>query len=99
MMPLSEQQALQHVDSEQIYMAWVASRKHVIAHKYGRRWVRSGGKDYLLRLTDAKGNGRSLGARSPKTESIYAEFQAGKTRAAERDKVLREKLVLQSRMN
>ena len=56
------------------------------------RWVRSAAKEYLLRVTDAQRNGRSLGPRSPETERIHHEFQAAKLRADEGEKALRERL-------
>ncbi|NNM65704.1 MAG: hypothetical protein HKL99_14065 [Burkholderiales bacterium] len=96
---MSDQQVLQAVDAEQVYHAWLHNRRHVVAHRHGMRWVRSGGGEYLVRLTDSSRNGRSLGARSPETEKIFAEFQAGKERADSRDRALREKLAEIARMN
>lgn len=96
---LSDQQSLQQIDSAQLYEAWIANGRHVLAHQYGMRWMRSAGRDYLLRLSDAKGNGRSLGVRSPETERIFAEFQEGKARADGRSKQLRERMAQQARMN
>lgn len=96
---LSEKQSLQQIDAEQAYEAWMSNRRHVVAHRYGMRWVRSRGHDYLLRLRDATGNGRSLGARSAETERIFAEFQTAKERADTRDKTLSQTLALHARMN
>lgn len=99
MRPLSEQQALHAVDSEQLYEAWLANRRQVLEHRHGMRWVRSGGKEYLVRVTDVQRNGRSLGPRSPETERIFQEFQAAKARADESDKQLRERMAQQIRLN
>ena len=99
MRPLTEQQALHAVDSEQLYEAWLANRRRVLEHRHGMRWVRSGGKEYLVRVTDAQRNGRSLGPRSPETERIFHEFQAAKARADEGEKKLRERMAQQIRLN
>ena len=96
---LTEQQSLQQIDSEQVFAAWIDNRRRILAHRYGMRWVRAGGREYLLRLTDARGNGRSLGPRSEKTQSIFDEFQSAKARAGETGKRLRERLDLQVRLN
>ena len=42
------------------------------------KWVRAADHEYLVRLRDARGNGKSLVRRSPETERIYAAFTAGK---------------------
>jgi hypothetical protein len=99
MVPLTDQQRLFLVESDQVYRAWeVAIRQHE-QYRYGMRWLRSGGREYLMRVTDARGNGRSLGARSPETEATYAAFQAGKERSHERVTGLSEKLRTQARLN
>lgn len=48
------------------------------------KWVRAGGRDYLVRLRDARGNGKSLGPRSTETERIHAAFATNKQRVDER---------------
>lgn len=62
MKPLSDQQRLFMVDSIQLYEAWQAAAMQVRAHRYGMKWLKSGSAEYLVRLTDAKGNGNSLSA-------------------------------------
>lgn len=99
MYPLTEQQRLFMVESSQLYAAWREALAQVEAHKYGMRWVRRGEQDYLIRLRDAVGNGKSLGPRSEKTEAIHAAFSEGKARSEVRYRGLNEKLKMQARLN
>lgn len=58
------------------YDAWLQASR-VIAD--GRlQWKTSGGHDYLYRIIDSKGNGTSLGPRSPATEAMMESFQNAK---------------------
>lgn len=99
MNPLSDQQRLFLVESDQLYrvfreMVW---RQH--DYRYGMRWKHVNGKDYLVRLTSASGNGRSLGVRSEQTEAIYLSFQQGRAIALDKYSGLKDKLTIQSRLN
>jgi hypothetical protein len=99
MRELSDQQRLFLIESEQILTAWREAYLQKQVHRYGMKWVRSGGRDYLVRLRDAKGNGKSLGPRSPETERIHAAFVANKQRADERFAALSAALKQQARLN
>lgn len=99
MAPLSSQQRLFLVESVQLYEAWHEAFLHVQSHKYGMRWVTSNGAEYLVRLSDSAGNGKSLGRRSPETEAIYAAFSEGKRRSESRYRGLSERLKEQARLN
>jgi hypothetical protein len=50
-------------------------------------------------MTSASGNSKSLGARSPKTEVIFTQFQAGKELTEEKYQGLNAALETQSRLN
>ena len=63
MQPLDQQQQLFMVESDQLYRAWLEALNHARSYRYGMRWVSSKGRQYLLRLRDARGNGKSLGPR------------------------------------
>jgi AcrR family transcriptional regulator len=53
---------------------------------YGVKWKRIAGREYLYEMSDRRGNGRSLGRRSPETEARFEAVQAQKAAAAaERD--------------
>lgn len=84
MTPLSDQQRLFLIESDQLYRAWREVAQQVRQYRFGMRWSRSGGREYLIRLTDRKGYGKSLGPRSPATEQIYQAFVEGRDRAKER---------------
>lgn len=99
MTPLSEQQRLFLVESTQMYAPWIQARQHLDSYKYGMKWVNSKGKEYLYRVHDARGNAKSLGPRSPETESIYQSFMDGRARAKERVKSLDARMLLQARLN
>ena len=99
MYPLSEQQRLFLVESSQVYAAWSEARDQVQNHRYGMKWLKSKGHEYLVRLTDAKGNGKSLGPRSPETESIYHAFVEGKARSKDRYERLNRRIHEQARLN
>lgn len=96
---LQDQQKLFLVESEQLYQAWreVAWRQN--DYKYGMRWKSVNGKDYLVRLINARGDGRSLGVRSIDTENIYTQFTEGKQLTDEKYRGLSERLKLQARLN
>lgn len=99
MTPLGEQQRLFLVESTQMYSPWVQARQHLDSYKYGMKWVTSKGKEYLYRVHDAVGNAKSLGPRSPETESIYQSFMDGRLRAKERASGLDDRMKLQARLN
>ena len=99
MKPLSNQQRLFLVESDQLYRAWREVQWRHIEYRYGMRWKKVAGRDYLIRLHDAEGRGKSLGPRSEKTEAIYLEFQKGRQLAQERFDGFKTRLALQSRLN
>ena len=99
MKPLSNQQRLHQVNSEQLYENYRSSRGHWAAYAYGMRWKSIRGKEYLFKDRDRRGNGKSLGPRSKETEALLAAFQAGREVAQERLKLVTEKLQEQARLN
>ncbi len=99
MRELTDQQRLFLIESEQILAAWRAAYWQKQLHQYGMKWVRAGGRDYLVRLRDARGNGKSLGPRSTETERIHFAFTANKQRADERFAALSAALKQQARLN
>jgi hypothetical protein len=58
----------------QAYQAYLSALKAVQPLKGGMHWKKIKGKDYLYKYRDRLGNGASLGARSPETEGLFAEF-------------------------
>lgn len=99
MKSLSDQQRLFLVESDQLYREWreLIWRRH--GYKYGMRWITVNGSDYLLRLTSATGNSRSLGPRSAETEAIFEQFQAGKELANEKYQGFKARIASQTKLN
>lgn len=96
---LTENQLKNLINTEQIYSVY---REALIkSHDYrgGMTWKTVNGTDYLYRLLDRKGNARSLGPRSEKSEVIYKEFIDGREKIRERLASLKSKLDEQARMN
>ncbi|MCF8211865.1 MAG: nucleotidyltransferase domain-containing protein [Rhodoferax sp.] len=99
MKPLSNQQRLHQVNSEQLYENYRSTQGHWAAYVYGMRWKTIRGKEYLFKDRDRRGNGKSLGARSAETEAVLASFQAGRVVSQERLQLVTEKLQEQARLN
>ncbi len=99
MRPLSNQQRLHLVNSEQLYENWLDAHRRASQYRYGMHWKKAGGHEYLFRVRDRRGNGKSLGPRSPLTEQRFAEFTSGKERAEARLKGIEAALVEQARLN
>lgn len=99
MRALTNQQRLHLVNSEQLYENWLDAHRRVEQYRYGMHWKKAGGHEYLFRVRDRKGNGKSLGVRSPSTEQLFLEFARGKERAESRLKAIDAALGEQARLN
>lgn len=99
MRPLSNQQRLHLINSEQLYENWHAAMRQVEAHRYGMRWKRVRGIDYLFRERDRRGNGKLLGKKSEQTEAILSAFQANKRTAMARLEAIEAQVEEQARIN
>jgi hypothetical protein len=64
---------------EQHYAAWIDAERILLPGRLA--WKSVAGKDYLYRLTNGRGDGRSLGARSPTTEAQYEAAQLARRSA------------------
>jgi hypothetical protein len=64
------------VNLEQRYAAWMDAERVTLPGRLA--WKTVDGNDYLYRIVDGRGNGRSLGPRSPKTESHWNAAQAAR---------------------
>jgi len=64
----------------------------------GMFWKTVSDKEYLVRVTNRRGGNKSLGARTERTEAIFAEFVRGKVRCSERLSALQKTLREQSAM-
>lgn len=99
MRPLSNQQRLNLVNSEQLFENYQAALRQAQSYAYGMRWKKVRDIDYLFRESDRRGNGKSLGRRSPETEAILQAFHAGKETAMARLGAIKAQLDEQARLN
>jgi hypothetical protein len=61
---------------EQHYAAWIEAERVLLPGRLA--WKTIAGRDYLYRLVNGQGDGRSLGPRTAATESQYAAAQTAK---------------------
>jgi hypothetical protein len=82
---LSENQLRVSVDARQTYEAYRTAHRSAAKYAGGMAWKSVGGHEYLIKVTNRRGGTKSLGPRSPETETLYAEFVSGKARAKARE--------------
>lgn len=99
MKPLTNQQRLHQVNTEQLFESYRSAQSHQVAYRYGMRWKTVRGKEYLFKDSDRRGNGKTLGARSTETERLLASFNTSRAVALERMRLLTDKLEEQARLN
>src|ERR1035437_9108910 len=85
-------------NTERAYDHYVdAAREHLdLGDSYV--WKTVSGHDYLYTVVDQKGNGRSLGVRSPKTEALFEQNQTTRQESKDRVETLYETLMRQGRL-
>jgi len=99
MKPWSNQQRLHQVNTEQLFENYRSALGHADTYTYGMRWKTVRQTEYLFRDRDRRGNGKSLGPRTPETEAVLAAFVAGRHTAQERLRQISEKMAEQARLN
>lgn len=99
MKPLSNQQRLHLVNTEQLFENHRSAASHAASYRYGMRWKKVRSTEYLFRDKDRRGNGQSLGPRSAQTEALLAAFTASRAAAQERLQLITEKMQEQARLN
>lgn len=99
MKPLSNQQRLHQVNTEQLFENYRSALNHAASYPYGMRWKTVRSTEYLFRDKDRRGNGKSLGPRSAETESVLAAYTAGRAAAQERLQLITEKVQEQAILN
>lgn len=85
------------IDTMQAFEAYSEALEQSHHFKGFMTWKKAKGKEYLFKGKGSRGNGRSLGLRSPETEYQYEAFTTGKEKAKKRLKASEERLRLQSR--
>jgi hypothetical protein len=90
--PFSDEQSRLLVNLRQRYESWVSAERDLAALPYDLRRKSVGGREYLYRITDRSGNGRSLGPVSPELEAQLADYRSKKDTLKERVRTLRPAL-------
>src|SRR3546814_9071292 len=84
MLPFTDEQLRVAANLEQHYDTWMATQHALFALPDGMQWKTVSGRDYLYKIADRRGNGRSLGPRSPETEVLFGQYRADKRALTER---------------
>ncbi len=98
-MSLTNSQAKSVIDSEMKFAALRDARVQMLDYVGSMHWKKISNRDYLYRTHDRKGNGRSLGPKSPETEAILKAFAIRKTELSDRVASLTAELETQARVN
>jgi hypothetical protein len=99
MKSMSHQQRLFQIESTQLLEALHVAKSDLNNYRGGMKWIKSGGFEYLVKLSDSKGNGKSLGKRSEATETIFQSFLKNREACKIRYDALATKLKEQARLN
>jgi hypothetical protein len=94
---MTNEQRRIYIDASQLHEAFMEMFSKNLGYQGGMHWKKSKGKQYLFRTSDRHGNGKSLGVRSDKTETIYAEFHKNKQQIRDSLQSLKERIKEQSR--
>lgn len=85
------------LDTIQLHEAFKDTFAKSRAYRGGMHWKKAKGKSYLFRSLDRRGNGKSLGPQSERTEAIYKEFHTNKKQITDRMRHLKDRLKTQAR--
>ncbi|MBI5786346.1 MAG: nucleotidyltransferase domain-containing protein [Rhodocyclales bacterium] len=96
---LSDNQRRIQINAFQLFDAALDAERRLKSFGGSLVWKTSGKRQYLFKLADRRGNGRSMGPRTPETEKVHADFHAGKVREKERLRSLQDRLAEQIRFN
>lgn len=83
--PFSDEQSRLLVNLRQRYETWVDAERDLAALPYDLRRKTVGGHEYLYRIFDRGGNGKSLGPMTPEREAQFDSYH--ETKAALKDRV------------
>lgn len=87
----------QYIDARATFEAWEAARRQLVTVRANLRWKTVKGTEYLVSASGR--TEKSLGARSPETEQIYAGLVARKAIAVERLAGLEKQMARQQKLN
>ena len=86
LLPFSDEQLRVAANLEQHYDVWIETQRSLFALPYGMQWKTVSKRDYLYEIMDRRGNGKSLGPRSPETEELFVRYRAEKDTLGDRAK-------------
>lgn len=75
---ISSEQRRIYIDVCQIYQAFADAVRQSTTQKGGMHWKKVANKEYLFKTRDGRGNGKSIGVKTPETEAIYTAFHQQK---------------------
>lgn len=87
----------QYIDARATFEAWETAKRQLAAVRANLRWKTVSGTEYLISASGR--TEKSLGARSPETEQIYAGLVARKSVAIERLAGLEQQMERQQKLN
>lgn len=88
----SNEQSRLLVNLRQRYETWVSAERQLAALPYDLRRKTVGGREYLYRITDRSGNGKSLGPMDAEREAQLADYRTAKEALKARIRTLRPAL-------
>ena len=94
---LSSESRRVYVDMQQLYEQSIDASEKLSKYSGSMVWKKSNGKEYLYRIRNRRGHGKSLGPRSEKTEIIYEQFISEKKDADERQQALKSEVNRQAK--
>lgn len=83
---LTAAQSREFIDAAQAFEALMSTEQRRVGYAGGMHWKTVAGSEYLYRTTGGRGQARSLGRRSEKTEAVYEDFHRAKAEIEERYK-------------
>ena len=90
--PFSDEQSRLLVNLRQRYETWISAERDLATLPYDLRRKTVGGREYLYRITDRSGNGKSLGPMDPEREAQLADYRSAKEALKARIRTLRPAL-------
>lgn len=85
------------IDAQQLFQTYTQLFRESRSYRGGMHWKKAKGNQYLFRSRDRYGNGKSLGPRSEKTETILEQFRQAKQENSKRLSAIKDRLKEQAR--
>lgn len=86
------------IDMQSVYQEYRRVFSELRTYRGGMTWKQAKGHEYLFKIRNRQGAGKSLGRRSPETERIFDNFHRRKKNLMERKKELESEIGKRSRV-